>query len=118
MTEVKLAVLGGSGAGKSGKVGSGVAPVTPGPTLSQVWRRGVGRGGRKDLGKPGVRFLPAALAVRFLTRRFIGEYASNAGELRRALGRGRRHRHRVGHPRVRAVRVPRGQQVVALQTCI
>ncbi|XP_071671662.1 ras-related and estrogen-regulated growth inhibitor-like protein isoform X3 [Patagioenas fasciata] len=37
MTEVKLAVLGGSGAGKS------------------------------------------ALAVRFLTRRFIGEYASNAG---------------------------------------
>lgn len=33
-------------------------------------------------------FLPAALAVRFLTRRFIGEYASNAGEQRRAPGTG------------------------------
>lgn len=68
----KLAVLGGSGSGKSGRGRAGGRPRL---------------GGRCD-GAPhsAVCFLLAALAVRFLTRRFIGEYASNAGERRGLLG--------------------------------
>uniref|UniRef100_A0A8C4J3T5 small monomeric GTPase n=2 Tax=Dromaius novaehollandiae TaxID=8790 RepID=A0A8C4J3T5_DRONO len=70
MAEVKLAVLGGGGAGKSGKDRE---PPAPGD-LGARW----GGGAALVPALTAAFASPAALAVRFLTRRFIGEYASNA----------------------------------------
>uniref|UniRef100_A0A8B9PDB6 small monomeric GTPase n=1 Tax=Apteryx owenii TaxID=8824 RepID=A0A8B9PDB6_APTOW len=73
MAEVKLAVLGGGGAGKSGK--GRAAAKLPLALGGAAERR---RRGRLVPALTAAFASPAALTVRFLTRRFIGEYASNA----------------------------------------
>lgn len=62
---VKIAVVGGSGVGKTGEGGA-------------RRRRGRKEGWKGSAANACV-CLPAALVVRFLTRRFIGDYERNAG---------------------------------------
>lgn len=69
---VKIAVVGGSGVGKTGEGAAAGARRVGG------WRRRSAANGARLC-------LSAALVVRFLTRRFIGDYERNAG--RRAAAR-------------------------------
>lgn len=63
---IKIAVVGGSGVGKTGKNAN---------RSVQRWASGAAMNNHCGVS--------AALVVRFLTRRFIGDYERNAGEFRK-----------------------------------
>lgn len=79
--QVRLAVLGARGVGKSGECGAAPPRPLPLPVRPSVL--------------PNAVLCVSAMIVRFLTKRFIGDYEPNTGE----AGGGRRAR--AARPRVR-----------------